>query len=188
MKKRLIKIGEAAKLLGTTPQVMRKWEETGELIPARKTTGGTRYYNLEEILKSDSSDTPTACYIRVSSENLIEEIEQQKAMLESYCSARSWRATTIQDLGSGVNCGRKGFNKLVAMIMRKKIKRLVISHTQSLLRFGSEFIFALCAIQHIEIIITHCGEQPAFEDDTPEDVKEMVQLISKLLDKAPRKP
>jgi DNA-binding transcriptional MerR regulator len=39
MEKRLVKIGEAAKLLGTTPDTLRKWEASGELLPARKTKG-----------------------------------------------------------------------------------------------------------------------------------------------------
>jgi DNA-binding transcriptional MerR regulator len=36
MEKRLVKIGEAAKILGTTPDTLRKWEVTGEIMPARK--------------------------------------------------------------------------------------------------------------------------------------------------------
>lgn len=55
MDKRLVKIGEAAKLLGTIPATLRKWEETGELLPARKTKGGTRYYDVAEILGLNSS-------------------------------------------------------------------------------------------------------------------------------------
>ena len=34
---RLVKIAEAAKILGTKPDSLRKWEVSGELIPARKT-------------------------------------------------------------------------------------------------------------------------------------------------------
>ena len=33
MEKKLEKIGEAAKLLGTSPDTLRKWEATGELLP-----------------------------------------------------------------------------------------------------------------------------------------------------------
>ncbi len=32
MSKRLVKIGEAAKILRTTPDTLRKWEATGEVI------------------------------------------------------------------------------------------------------------------------------------------------------------
>ena len=37
MQNRFVKMGEAAELLGTTRETLRRWEETGELLPARKT-------------------------------------------------------------------------------------------------------------------------------------------------------
>ena len=50
MEKRLVKIGEAARLLGTSVAQLRNWEATGELLPARKTKGGTRYYDVAAFL------------------------------------------------------------------------------------------------------------------------------------------
>ena len=50
MDKRLVKIDEAARLLGTDPVTLRKWGSTGELLPARKTKGGTRYYDVSELM------------------------------------------------------------------------------------------------------------------------------------------
>lgn len=35
MEKRLVKIGEAARILGTSPGTLRKWEASGEITPAR---------------------------------------------------------------------------------------------------------------------------------------------------------
>ncbi len=67
MEKRLVKIGEAARLLGTSVAQLRKWEETGELQPARKTKGGTRYYDVSEILGLSNDSAPTIGYARVSS-------------------------------------------------------------------------------------------------------------------------
>ena len=70
MDKKLVKIGEAAKLLGTTPDTLRKWEVSGELLPKRKTKGGTRYYDVAELLNLGDEDAPTVCYARVSSNAL----------------------------------------------------------------------------------------------------------------------
>ena len=67
MEPRLVKIGEAARLLGTTPDTLRKWESTGELLPHRKTKGGTRYYSMETLLGLRTDDVPTIGYARVSS-------------------------------------------------------------------------------------------------------------------------
>ncbi len=56
MKKKLVKIGEAAEMLGTTPMTLRKWEQNGELMPYRKTAGGMRYYVVSDLLSLDTSD------------------------------------------------------------------------------------------------------------------------------------
>lgn len=37
---RFIKIGEAAKILGVTPQTLRRWEETEQLMPEKERREG----------------------------------------------------------------------------------------------------------------------------------------------------
>ena len=170
--------GAAGRLLGASVDNLRKWEATGELLPARKSKGGTRYYNAAELLSLELSDTPTICYARVSSHDQKEDLERQQAMLESYCAAKGWRTSTIKDLGSGMNYKKRGLNQLLEMILKKQIKRLVLTHKDRLLRFGSELIFALCEIQEIEIIIIHRGEQPPFEEELAKDVLEIITVFS----------
>lgn len=178
MNKRLVKIGEAAKMLGTTPDTLRKWEATGELLPARKTKGGTRYYAVADLLGIGDGDAPTVCYARVSSHDQKEDLERQHSMLEAYCSAKGWRSETIKDMGSGMNYRKKGLNKLLEMILRKQMKRLVITHKDRLLRFGAELVFTLCEIQGIEIVIIHKGDQPSFEEELAQDVLEIITVFS----------
>ena len=98
--------------------------------------------------------------------------------MEAYCAAKGWRTETIKDLGSGMNYRKKGLNKLLEMIMRRQMRRLVITHTDRLLRFGSELVFALCELQEIEIVIIHKGDQPSFEDELDKDVLEIITVFS----------
>jgi predicted site-specific integrase-resolvase len=178
MNKRLVKIGKAAELLGTIPATLRKWEETGELVPSRKTKGGTRYYDVADILGLSSTDFPTICYARVSSHDQKQDLERQHAMLEAYCAAKGWRSEVIKDLGSGMNYRKKGLHKLLELIMHKKMKRLVLTHKDRLLRFGAELIFSLCELQGIEIVIIHQGEKPSFEEELAQDVLEIITVFS----------
>jgi len=178
MNKRLIKIGEAAVLLGTTVQTLRKWEKTGELTPARKTKGGTRYYDYNALVGVESSDLPTICYARVSSHDQKADLERQHGMLEAYCAAKGWRNEVIKDLGSGMNYHKKGLKKLIEILLRKQTKRLVITHKDRLLRFGAELIFAICELQGIEIVIINKGEQPSFEEELANDVLEIITVFS----------
>lgn len=178
MEKKLVKIGEAAKLLGTCVNTLRRWEASGELVPARKTQGGTRYYSVAELMNVGEIDAPTVCYARVSSNDQKEDLQRQQEMLETYCAAKGWRTEVIADLGSGMNYRKKGLNKLLEMILKKRMKRLVITHKDRLLRFGAELVFALCEAQGIEIIIIHKGEQPRFEEELAKDVLEIITVFS----------
>lgn len=51
IKQKLIKSGDAARILGITPVTLRVWGEQGMVRPVFRSKGGTRYYNLELITK-----------------------------------------------------------------------------------------------------------------------------------------
>lgn len=178
MEKRLVKIGEAARILGTSPGTLRKWEASGEITPARKSKGGTRYYAVEDIVGLNASERPTLAYARVSSPDQKADLDRQHAMLEAYCAAKGWRSEVIRDLGSGMNYNKQGLKTLLEAILRKTTKRLVLTHKDRLLRFGAELVFTLCELQGVEIVIIHKGEPPTFEEELAQDVLEIITVFS----------
>ena len=178
MQNRLVKIGEAAKMIGTTIQTLRRWEDTGELLPARKTKGGTRYYSTADLMGLKSLDAPTVCYARVSSREQKDDLDRQHEVLETYCAAKGWRTQVIKDLGSGMNYNKKGLRELLEMILRRQMKRLVLTHKDRLLRFGADLVFAMCELQGIEVVIIHQGEKPSFEEELAQDVLEIITVFS----------
>src|SRR5689334_535752 len=52
----LLKIGQAAKLLGVSIDTLRRWEKTGKISTIR-TPGGTRLYSLESLKKVNPKKT-----------------------------------------------------------------------------------------------------------------------------------
>ena len=156
MGNRLVKIGKAAEKPGTTPEVLRQWERTGELLPARKTRGGTRDYAVADLLGSANEAAPTLCHARVSGRD-------RKADL---------------DLGRGLHCRKAGLPRLLDLIMKRRIRRLVPTHKDRLLRFGADLVFALCEWQGIEIVIMHKGEPPSFEEELAQDVRAIITVCS----------
>ena len=55
----LYSIGKFAKEIGVTTQTLRNWHASRELIPAKVTKGGTRYYSekqLKEYLGEKNED------------------------------------------------------------------------------------------------------------------------------------
>jgi putative resolvase len=93
----LVKIGKAAGLLGVEVATLRKWEASGELVPDRKSAGGTRFYDMAKILGLGNEDMPTVGYARVSShdQKLIKQIDRMIEML-----------TELRDSVKGNNNGR----------------------------------------------------------------------------------
>jgi predicted site-specific integrase-resolvase len=77
-----------------------------------------------------------------------------------------------------MNYRKKGLNKLLAAILDGDVARLVITHKDRLLRFGSELIFAVCEHHDIEIIILNKKEDATFEEDLASDVLEIITVFS----------
>jgi len=139
---RLIKIGEAATLLGVSVQTLRKWERTGELTPDRKSQGGTRYYDMDRLLGQRGVETDlTVAYARVSRHDQKDDLKRQAQRLASYCTTKGWTFEVIQDLGSGMNYRKRGLKRLLGLILDRRITRLVLTHKDRLLRFGAELVF-----------------------------------------------
>jgi predicted site-specific integrase-resolvase len=91
--------------------------------------------------------------------------------LESYCAANGWTYEVIQDLGSGLNYNKKGLQQLIQRICFGQVERLVLTHKDRLLRFGSELIFTLCEAFNTEVVIINQGLQPlSFEEELAQDV------------------
>ena len=176
---RFIKIGQASELLGVTPQTLRRWEREGQFKPDRVSEGGTRYYELKRIIggREPESDL-TVAYARVSSHDQNEDLKRQAEQLGLYCARQGWRYELIQDLGSGMNYRKKGLKKLLEMILERRVKRVVVTHKDRLLRFGAELVFALCEARNVEVVILNQGEEPSFEEELVQDVLEIITVFS----------
>ena len=178
---KLITIREAGKLLGVSNTTLRRWEESGKLVPER-TAGNQRRYRLSQInpslVRETEVDRRTVAYARVSSHDQKDDLERQKQVLELYCASQGWTFDLIADLGSGMNYHKKGLKQLLERIIDGKVFRLVITHKDRLLRFGAELVFAICEAKNVEVVILNRGEDASFEEDLAKDVLEIITVFS----------
>ncbi|EAL6251061.1 IS607-like element ISChh1 family transposase, partial [Campylobacter jejuni] len=94
-------------------------------------------------------------------------------------SKQGFNYEVIQDLGSGMNYYKKGLTKLLNQILDGKVKRLVLTHKDRLLRFGAELVFAICEAKEVEVIIINKGEESVkFEEELAKDVLEIITVFS----------
>jgi len=179
---RYVSISEAAKTLGVSITTLRRWEVESTLKPDR-TAGRQRRYDLTklrpELFHTVPQDRKTLAYVRVSNSCTKEELDQATQFIELYCSQQGWTFEVVTDLGSGVNYNRKGLKYLLNEIIGGKVGRLVISHKDSLLRLGSELIFAICEAKNVEVLIINnkCNNMN-FDEDLANDILEIANSFN----------
>ncbi len=174
---KFLTISEAAELKGVSPSTLRRWETEGKLIPSR-TLNGHRRYELSQLLNIKKELSFTVGYARVSSHDQKEDLSRQIQVLELFCAAQGWQVEIISDLGSGLNYSKRGLKRLIKLITDNQVERLVLTHKDRLLRFGSELIFSLCEIFGTEIVIINRTEDASFEEDLDKDVLEIIAVFS----------
>ncbi|MBA3923949.1 MAG: IS607 family transposase [Nostocaceae cyanobacterium] len=168
---------EAAELLGVTVKTLHRWEADGK-IKSNRTVGGHRRYDIADLIGNKTDSQLTYGYARVSSHDQKDDLSRQVLVLESYCAKNGWGFEIIQDLGSGMNYKKKGLIRLIKLITTYQVERLVLTHKDRLLRFGSELIFALCEQFSTEIIIINRSDDSTFEEDLASDVLEIITVFS----------
>ena len=183
MKREFVKSGEAAEILGTTPQTLRYWEKQGKFTPGYVSPGGTRHWRLSDLTgdsepESDSRESAALCYARVSSKPQQGDLSRQKEMLESFCAAKGWECEIIEDLGSGMKHDKKGLHEILDRILAKDFSRLVVTHKDRLSRFASDLIALLCEKQNIELVVINRSEEVSFEEELAADVLEIITVFS----------
>lgn len=176
-----VSISEAAKELGVSVDTLRRWEVAGK-IEVERTPNGHRRYDLARlrglIPRKTKSTCLTLCYARVSSHDQKEDLNRQIALLESYCAANGWHYEVIQDLGSGLNYHKRGLRLLIRRICNGDAGRLVLTHKDRLLRFGSELLFSLCEHFGTEVVIINASQDCSFEEELVQDVLEIITVFS----------
>ena len=172
---RLISIGELAEMKAVSVDTIRRWEREGRIKSVR-TDGGHRRYRLADFV--DCKPGKTIAYARVSSHDQKADLDRQDAVLSGYCQSQGWDYEVIRDLGSGMNYRKKGLQKLLNTLLDGDVARLLVTHKDRLLRFGSELVFAVCEYHGTEVVILNKREDATFEEDLASDVLEIITVFS----------
>jgi excisionase family DNA binding protein len=172
---RLVSVGEIAELKAVSVDTVRRWEKEGKIKSVR-TDGGHRRYRLADFVEEKVGKT--IAYARVSSHDQKSDLDRQDAVLSAYCQSKEWNFEVIRDLGSGMNYRKKGLSKLLNALLDGDVARLVITHKDRLLRFGSELIFSVCEYHEVEVVILNKKDDATFEEDLASDVLEIITVFS----------
>jgi len=110
-------------------------------------------------------------YARVSSNTQKDDLANQVKYLEEKVKDYD---QVITDIGSGLNMKRKGFLKLLRMILNNEISKVVITYPDRLVRFGFEILEEVCKAHNCEIVVLNR------EDKTPEQelIEDLISILA----------
>jgi len=179
-------IGHAATLLGITVKTLQRWEREGRLIPAARTASNRRRYTesqLRTFLRLPSLVAPrrVVAYCRVSSAAQRPDLVNQRRTLEQFTAARGLAGVEyVEEVGGGLNFGRKRFLALMDAIGRGEVATLVLAHGDRLTRFGFDWFAHYAALHGCELLVLN-QERLSPEQEMVEDLMTIVHCFSSRL-------
>ena len=169
-----ISIGKVARLFGVSTQTIRNWTDQGQFRVSR-TLGKHRRYSKDEIdekLGNEKTDQKlTICYSRVSANDQKKDLERQRQELQEYCTTEKYKnVVEIKETGSGLNYKKRGFVKLIRLMLSGNVKRVVVSYQDRLIRFGREIIEEICFAKGISLVVVNQSHKKCFEEQLSQDI------------------
>ncbi|BDB98247.1 IS607 family transposase [Saccharolobus caldissimus] len=156
----MLKPKEVCQKLGISYRTLQNYVKKGYIKPVVLQSGKWRFREEDvEKLMGIIRKRKIILYARVSSntqkDDLINQVKYLQEQVKDYDQV-------ITDIGSGLNMKRKGFLKLLRMILNNEVSKVVIAYPDRLVRFGFEILEEVCKAHNCEIVVLNN------EDKTPE--------------------
>lgn len=154
---KLLRMNEVSEITGLAQSTLRLMHRKGELVPAKVSSGGTRYYSDEQIKEYMGIETVSKRivigYARVSSRKQEDDLNKQIENLKTYMFAKGYSFEIITDVGSSINYSKKGLTNLLERIHNGEVSKVVVLYKDRLVRFGFELLETVCKLNDCEIEI-----------------------------------
>ena len=163
---------EVCQRLGISYATLREYVKKGYIKPVILQSGKWRFKEEDvERLVGIVRKRKAILYARVSSNTQKDDLANQVKYLEENVKDYD---QVITDIGSGLNMKRKGFLKLLRMILNNEISKVVITYPDRLVRFGFEILEEVCKAHNCEIVVLNN------EDKTPEQelIEDLISILA----------
>ncbi|MEJ2776335.1 IS607 family transposase [Sulfolobaceae archaeon RB850M] len=165
----MLKPKEVCQRLGISYRTLQSYVKKGYIKPVILQSGKWRFREEDvERLMGIVRKRKVILYARVSSQK--DDLANQVKYLEENVKEYD---QVITDVGSGLNMKRKGFLKLLRMILNDEVSKIVTAYPDRLVRFGFEIIEEVCKAHNCELVVLNK------EDKTPE--QELIEDLTSIL-------
>jgi excisionase family DNA binding protein len=162
---------EVCQRLGISYATLREYVKKGYIKPVILETGKWRFKEEDvERLVGIVRKRKVILYARVSSNTQKDDLINQVKYLEENVKDYD---QVITDVGSSLNMKRKGFLKLLRMILNNEVSKVVIAYPDRLVGFGFEIIEEVCKAHNCELVVLNK------EDKTPEQelIEDLISIL-----------
>ena len=167
----MLKPKEVCQRLGISYRTLQSYVKKGYIKPVILQSGKWRFKEEDvERLMGIVRKRKVVLYARVSPNKQKDDLVNQVKYLEENVKEYD---QVITDVGSSLNMKRKGFLKLLRMILNNEVSKIVIAYPDRLVRFGFEIIEEVCKAHNCEIVVLNK------EDKTPE--QELIEDLTSIL-------
>lgn len=151
------------------PQTVWKWCRTGKMpVPVERTPSGMWLVHdpkYETPVPSDTKQSRTVCYARVSSAGQKADLQRQADRLKAFALSMGVEAPEIvTETGSGMNDKRRKLNRLLA---DPTVGMIIVEHRDRLARMNAGLVESALKAQGRRIIVVDDTES---DDDLVRDM------------------
>ena len=151
------------------PQTVWKWCRTGKMpVPVERTPSGMWLVHdpkYETPVPSDTRQSRTVCYARVSSAGQKADLQRQADRLKAFALSMGVEAPeVVTETGSGMNDKRRKLNRLLA---DPTVGTIVVEHRDRLARMNAGLVESALKAQGRRIIVVDDTES---DDDLVRDM------------------
>lgn len=177
---------EFADAIGVHVSTVKRWDYAGKLPPDLHTPNGQRVYTQTQVdkylgIEPVEGTKGIYLYARVSSTGQKEDLTRQVDFLREFANARGYLvADTLTDVGSGMNYKRKNWNKLIRLILAKKVSKVVVAYPDRFVRFGFDWFKELAKEYDCDIEVINNPDLSPHEELTA-DLISIIQVFSSRL-------
>ena len=155
------------------PQTVWKWCRTGKMpVPVEHTPSGMWLVHdpkYETPAPSDTKQSRTVCYARVSSADQKADLQRQADRLKAFALSMGVEAPeVVTETGSGMNDKRRKLNRLLA---DPGVGVIIVEHRDRLARMNSGLIESALKAQGRRLIVVDDRE---LDDDLGRDMTEVL--------------
>ena len=160
---------KACEHYGVCSKTIYRWEKANK-IQSTLTKNGTKRF----LITPHEENRKSYIYARVSSKKQEGDLKRQI----KYIKDKYPEFDIVQDVGSGINFKRKGFNTLLDKVLKGSVEKIVISSRDRLCRFGFELIQNICKRFNTEIFVIDNEKNKSSQQELAEDLLSVVTVFT----------